>query len=360
MKSFTTLLGTLLLANTGIAQTAADFTKTLMPIPLNYTVFKADEPIVLDGKDNEKVWAKAAWSEPFSDIEGAGGTKFPYTTKYKLLWDNDFLYIYLKMEEDALWAVHRTTDQVFHENVIKLFVDPDNDMTTLFQIQVNPYNEVYWLVMNKAYRDKGKRLDGWMPIGAQSAVGITGTVNNPTDKDTEWTIEMALPLKSFTIATRTPAEGTFWRFDVQRTDYDLAVKDGVYSKAVDATGKDLPQQNTAWSPPGMTDIPFPERWGYILFTQTVAGNKAAGFTLPYSEQQRRYLWAAYYLQKAWLKTNGRYAETLKELGVPEKDILIEGKNNSLVQEATSKQFMISINDGPGKRPVTIDQDGQIN
>jgi hypothetical protein len=356
MKS---LIPVLLLAGTCMAQTPADFTKTLMPVPLNYTVYKTDERIMLDGKDNEKVWSKVPWSEPFSDIEGAGGTRFPYTSRLKLLWDNDFLYIYMKMEEDALWAIHRTTDQVFRENVIKIFIDPDNDMTTLFQIQVNAYNEVYWLVMNKTYRDKGKRLDGWMPIGGQSAVGLTGTMNNPSDKDTEWTIEMALPLKSFTIATKTPSEGTFWRFDVQRTDYDMAVKNGVYSKAVDAAGKDLPQQNTAWSPPGMTDIPFPERWGYILFTQTVAGNKAAGFILPYTEQQRRYLWQVYYLQKEWFKKNGRYAATLKELGVPEKDILIDGKNNSLTQEGTSKQFMVSIKDSSGQRSISIDQDGQI-
>jgi len=102
MKLFIILLGTLLLANTGIAQTPDDFSKTLMPVPLNYTVYKADEKIVLDGKDNEKVWGKIPWSEPFSDIEGAGGTRFPYTSRLKLLWDNDFLYVFLKMEEDAL------------------------------------------------------------------------------------------------------------------------------------------------------------------------------------------------------------------------------------------------------------------
>jgi hypothetical protein len=359
MKSYIIFLGTIFLANTGMAQLTDDFSKNLMPVPLNYTVFKTDENIVLDGKDNEKAWGKVPWSEPFSDIEGAGGTRFPYVSKLKLLWDNDFLYVCLRMEEDALWAVHRTTDQVFHENVIKLFIDPDNDMTTLFQIQVNPYNEVYWLVMNKAYRDKGKRLDGWMPVGAQSAVGITGTMNDPSDKDTGWTIEMALPLKSFTIATKTPSEGTYWRFDVQRIDYDMSVTNGTYSKALDAAGKELPQQNTAWSPPGMTDIPFPERWGYILFTQTVAGNKANGFVLPYSEKQRRYLWAAYYRQKDWLKKNGRYASTLKELGVPEKDIIIDEKNNSLVQEATSRQFMVTIKDSAEQRGISIDQDGQI-
>jgi len=359
MKTFITLLTGLSLVGTGMAQTVDDFTKTLMPVPLNYTIFKADEPIVLDGKDNEKAWANVPWSEPFSDIEGAGGTKFPYVTKCKMLWDNDFLYVYLKMQEDGIWAVHRKDDIVFRENVVKLFFDPDNNMANLVEIQVNPYNEVYYLTLSKAYRDKGILMTGWMPIGAKSAVGIVGTINDPSDKDKEWTIEMALPFKGINVSAKPPVEGNFWRFDVQRTDYDLTVKGGVYSKAVDASGKPLPQQNTAWSPPGMTDIPFPERWGYISFTQAIAGSKATAFTLPYTEQQRRYLWAAYYRQKDWQKKNGRYAETLKELGVPEKDILIEGKNNSLVQEATSKQFMISINDGPGKRAITINQDGFV-
>jgi hypothetical protein len=359
MKSFIALLAILLVANTGIAQTSEDFTKTLMPVPLNYTVFKADENIVLDGKDDEKAWGKTAWSEEFSDIEGAGGTRFPYKTKCKFLWDNDFFYVFLRMEEDAVWAVHKKDDIVFRENVLKIFIDPDNNMHNLIEIQINPFNEVHYLTLSKPYRDRGILNAGWMPVGAKSAVGIKGTINDPSDKDTEWTIEMALPLKGINGSARTPQDGSFWRLDIQRTDYDMAVKDGVYSKAVDAAGKPLPQQNTAWSPPGMNDIPFPERWGYISFNQATAGSKTPAFILPYPEQQRRYLWAAYYRQKDWLKKNGRYAETLKELNVPEKDIMIEGKSNSLAQEATSKQFIISISDGPGKRPVTINQDGFV-
>jgi hypothetical protein len=359
MKSFIILLITLVLVNAGMAQSPDDFTKTLMPVPLNYTVFKTDENIILDGKDNEKAWVNAPWSEPFSDIEGAGGTRFPYVTRCKMIWDNDFLYVFLRMEEDAIWAIHKKDDIVFRENVLKIFMDPDNNGHNLIEIQVNPYNEVHYLTLSKPYRDKGILNAGWMPVGAKSAVGIKGTINDPSDKDSEWTIEMALPLKGLNGTAKPPQDGAIWRLDIQRTDYDMAVKDGVYLKAVDSSGKPLPQQNTAWSPPGMTDIPFPERWGYISFTQTLAGNKTAPFVLPYTEQQRRYLWAAYYRQKDWLKKNGRYAETLKELDVPEKDIMIEGKNNSLVQEATSKQFLITISDGTPRRFITINQDGFV-
>jgi hypothetical protein len=39
--------------------------------------------------------------------------------------------------------------------------------------------------------------------------------------------------------------------------------------------------------------------------------------------------------------------------------MIEGKNNSLTQEATSKQFMITISDGTPRRSITINQDGFV-
>ncbi len=58
MKLFVAILSTVLITNAVTAQTGEDFTKKLMPVPLNYTVYKADEPIVLDGKDKGGVQTK--------------------------------------------------------------------------------------------------------------------------------------------------------------------------------------------------------------------------------------------------------------------------------------------------------------
>jgi hypothetical protein len=354
MKPFFTVVAAVLLANTCFGQSADELTKSLMPVPLNYTVFKTDESITLDGKENEKAWAKTPWSEVFSDIEGAGGTRFPYATKFKMLWDSENLYVFMKMDETAIWAIHRTDDIVFRQNVMKLFFDPDNSMQGLVEIQVNPFNEVYYLTLSKPYRDKGTLLTGWMPIGAKSATGINGTINDPSDKDKDWTIEIALPLKGINAGNKAPVDGAVWRFDTQRTNYDLVFKNGAYEKGTDAAGKVVPQQNTAWSPPGMNDIPFPERWGYLIFNQAVAGSKpATPFVLSYSEIQRRYLWEAYYRQKEYTKKQGKFAGTLKDLNIPD-EITIDGKVNRIVLEATSKQFLVTIG-----RAASINQEGLI-
>jgi hypothetical protein len=38
-------------------------------------------------------------------------------------------------------------------------------------------------------------------------------------------------------------------------------------KLRDASGKDLPERNWVWSPQGVINMHYPERWGYLQFTR---------------------------------------------------------------------------------------------
>jgi hypothetical protein len=105
---------------------------------------------------------------------------------------------------------------------------------------------------------------------------------------------------------------------------------------------------------------YPERWGYTLFSENTPNDRGETFFLPYSEKQRKYLWLAYYRQKEYLKKNKKYASSLNELRIPETDIQIDGKKNTLNLEANSRQFLISIREEGSNTIISLDQDGLIS
>ena len=41
----------------------------LLQIPRHYIILKTSEKITVDGKDDEKDWNKAPWTEPFANIK---------------------------------------------------------------------------------------------------------------------------------------------------------------------------------------------------------------------------------------------------------------------------------------------------
>ena len=135
--------------------------ETLFTKPKSYTLYQADSPLKIDGELDEKSWAETPWTEYFIDIEGETKTAPEYKTRVKMLWDDKYLYIASQMEEPHLWANKQAaSDNIFRDNVFKIFIDPNNDMNDDFEIQINPNNLMLFLIMNKPYRDGGAPLTG--------------------------------------------------------------------------------------------------------------------------------------------------------------------------------------------------------
>ena len=69
-------------------------------------------PITLDGKITEKAWKNIPWTDSFIDIEGDLKPK-PYNdTKVKMLWDEDYFYFAVYMEEPHVWGKLTERDDV--------------------------------------------------------------------------------------------------------------------------------------------------------------------------------------------------------------------------------------------------------
>lgn len=281
-----------------MAQTNFKGLEHLFTTPKNYVVQHTDDPLKINGNLAEDAWQKAAWTTDFVDIEGSLKPLPTLQTRVKMLWNDSTLFIAAELQEPQIWATQTHHDDIiFKDNDFEIFIDPDNNTHQYFEIEVNAINKIFDLFLPKPYRNGGDALIGWDVEGLKSGVEIIGTLNNPKDKDKGWTVEMAIPLKSLRMGFpfKTPEEGTQWRINFSRVEWDTKAEGNKNSKLKDASGRDLPEHNWVWSPQGVINMHYPERFGYLQFTR----KSDAVFTLSFSEEQKKYLWLIYYRQKQY-------------------------------------------------------------
>lgn len=319
--------------------------EALFTTPRQYIATFSNTAPVVDGNIDETAWQNVAWTEDFKDIEGDGKPTPTWNTRAKMTWTAEGLYIAAELLEPHVWAyLNNHDDIVFYDNDFEVFIDPDNDTHRYYEIEVNAVNTIFDLFMPKPYRNNSGAMFAYNTPGMKTAVSVQGTLNNPSDIDKGWTVEMFIPFLAVTMSNvaKVPTDGEFWRIDFSRVEWDVEVKDGKYVKLKGANGRNLPEHNWVWSPQGVINMHYPERWGYLFFSKAEAGKSPAEYKIPYSEAQKRHLWLVYYLQKDYAQKHKTYAKDLKDLGIEELDFQIEGKDNKLSMESTSRQFMVYI------------------
>lgn len=281
--------------------------------PKGYVCYRASSPPVIDGKLDDPAWGDAPWSDLFLDIEG-DQRPFPlFRTRMKMLWDDRCLYIAAELEEPHVWANLTEHDAViFYDNDFEVFLDPDGDNHNYAELEMNALNTTWDLFLPKPYRDGGPALHDWEIRGLKTAVAIDGTLNDPTDRDQGWTLEIAWPLanvKEFAPKSSfPPEEGARWRINFSRVEWEVTVRDGKYQKV-----PKKPEANWVWSPQGAIDMHRPERWGYLHFTKRPPGSVA--FEPDPTGPAREALHRVYYAQQTFRKKQGRWAESLRELNL---------------------------------------------
>jgi len=325
----------------------------------NYVVYHVDNAPVIDGNINDLVWQRVNWTNEFQDIEGATKPHPTFLTKVKMLWDDSCLYIAAQITEPQVWATLKSHDNiVFRDNDFEVFIDPYNTTQPYYEIEVNALNTIFDLLLNKPYRDEGRPIISWDVKSLRSAVKIQGTMNDPSDKDEGWTVEMAIPFKSISLGARNqaPKEGALWRINFSRVEWDTKIVNGKYVKLADSAGNNLPEHNWVWSLQGVVNMHYPERWGYLQFSRLEVNSVT--FNLPYAELQKQYLWLIYYRQKQWFKGHRSFALSLRDLGIDEP-VTIGKKNNTLKLEGTDHQFMAWITDSESNVTYAINQEGLV-
>jgi hypothetical protein len=223
---------------------------------------------------------------------------------------------------------------------------------------VNARNTLFDLFLPKPYRNGGQPDIKWNAKGFISAVSIHGSLNNPSDADTTWTVEMAIPFSSLTTDGDfiQPADGDVWKINFSRVEWQTEVVDGKYIRKKDeTTNKNIPEDNWVWSPQGVINMHYPERWGFAQFSSNPVGSVKAEFQLPVEEKLSKYLWLIYYKQKQFRREYGIYSNELSRLGIPENHKL-DNFNLTLDLSADVNKFVATLETDDGLK-LSIDQSG---
>ena len=237
------------------------------------------------------------------------------------------------------------------KNDFEVFIDPDGDTHQYYEFEINALGTEWDLLMIKPYRDGGPFVSAWDIAGLQTAVRVWGSINDPSDEDQGWSVEMAFPWAVLAEATHKkvpPVDGDQWRINFSRVQWALADDLGKYVK-IEGRSPD----NWVWSPQGLVNMHYPEKWGFVQFTAEVVGRQKVSFRPAAAEEAKQVLRGIYYRQQSFRRERGRYASSLDSLGM-EARVLQHFRWPPVIQ-VTDHQFEAQL-----EEVVDLDADGAIN
>jgi hypothetical protein len=332
--------------------------------PLGYLCGLAESPPQIDGRLDDAAWAQVDWTADFVDITGDSALAPRYRTRAKLLWDSQYLYIGADLEEPHLWASLTERDAViYHDNDFEVFIDPDGDTHDYYELEINALGTVWDLLLTAPYRDGGHAVDGWDIAGLKSAVHLDGTLNDPSDIDRGWNVELALPWRAL---EECAAHSSFpddpyevWRINFSRVQWTLDIEQSGYRKRVDAaTGAPLAEDNWVWSPQGLVAMHYPELWGFVCFSQKQSrigiGNIPRDSEWPCHPLSPLRLF--YYAQRRFHAEHGYYCGGRGDL--PSLTSGTAGWKD-ITWTTAGKRFLATQASGPDSPRWTIDETGRF-
>jgi len=245
-----------------------------------YRCQRVSKPIDLSGDQPDAEWALLPWSDDFRDITGVDILKPVYRTRVRMGWDDDFLYVYAELEEPHVWATIKDKNAViFEDNDFEIFIDPDADGLNYYEFEINALGTIWELSLPKPYADGGKPNLGCNIEGLLRRVRIDGTLNDPSDRDRGWSVEVAIPWSGLVAyhnnQAAPPREGDVWRMNFSRVQWRHDVVAGTYVRvpphgsapqaSLNPEEQQHPEDNWVWSPQGSINMHIPERWGDVEF-----------------------------------------------------------------------------------------------
>ena len=244
----------------------------LRPGVREYEAPRARAAPLVDGALDDAAWLGAPWTEPFIDIRGEGWPEPHLATRAKIVWDEDYLYIAAELEEPHLWATLAERDAIlYREHDFEVFLDPDGDGLDYYELEINALGTEFDLFLNRPYRRKGKANVAWDMEGLRTAVRLDGTLNDPSDEDGGWTVEIGIPWGALRPpgaddGGAPPRPGHTWRVNFSRVQWPVEVVGGQYRRArVPSRADPHPEDNWVWSRQGEINMHIPEMWGSVRF-----------------------------------------------------------------------------------------------
>jgi len=198
-------------------QGAGSDTMTELP---TYVCRRTQEPMVIDGHLSESIWAQLEPVGDFRLVDGKGEPQLP--TEARACWDDQYLYLAFVCVDTDIWgAMRERDDPIYEEEVVEAFISSCGDVTRYYEFNFSPHNVVFDAAIEcpeSGDRHFMKADVSWNCEGIKSAVQVVGTLDDHSDLDDRWTVEVALPFSQIGRDGNAPADGEIWRANFYRID----------------------------------------------------------------------------------------------------------------------------------------------
>jgi formylglycine-generating enzyme required for sulfatase activity len=248
--------------------------------PRQYVLYRATEPITIDGSIDETSWAHAEWTNQFDHILSTRGYTKPWlATRAKMLWDDERIYFAAELEEPNLIARIIPTDSMAcWDNDLEIFLDVDDDAQNYIELQFNIIGSVTDVFYHKEFH-RGGIVMGWPQLlygrpysdpfdlkGLNYAVRPEGSINYPLDTDKKWTLEVSIPwatLNETSLTGQVNRNGKYLRIGFSRVEYQWP-RD-VWP--ITNWGGGGANWDWTWTPNFAYDMHVPECWGRVIVSE---------------------------------------------------------------------------------------------
>jgi hypothetical protein len=190
-----------------------------------YPVVYAKVPPKMDGTLDDEVWKHAVPHRKFYEYTKYG-KRVDIATAY-LAWDKDNLYYAIAVKAKDLYVVEKEDDKCLcTADVAEFFVKPSADHLDLYEFEFNLWNAVWYIHYLSRGGGTADRFTVTSHPGIICRSTRRGTINDPSDVDDGYTIEVAIPLKTFErAAPEGPKPGDRWKFNVCGYDFSCYRED---------------------------------------------------------------------------------------------------------------------------------------
>jgi len=187
------------------------------------TAVRTSVSLRIDGVLEETVWNQARPVMLRENRSGTAVTDSSVATRVFTCHDDSTLYIAFICNDPDIWtSFQKRDDHLWEEEAVEVFIDTDDQPDDYIEIEVSPANLLFdSYIVDPQQIDVAATCAFDLP-GIRTAVHVAGTLNARADRDSSWTVEMALPFRDLATArnnridTATKIKVNFFRLDKSR------------------------------------------------------------------------------------------------------------------------------------------------
>jgi len=178
------------------------------------------QDFAISGEGTNEIWNAIDWSQ-LQEREGKSGWK----TEFKVAYSDNGIYFFFSCEDEKITATfEKDYEKLWTEDVVELFLWPDEQYPVYFEYELSPLNYALPLLIS---RMKGTHENWrWVPWQYQERKVVHKTSAYGGEKKsgemiTKWTAEIFIPFELLIHFSNTPPIPDMrWRANMYRVDYD--------------------------------------------------------------------------------------------------------------------------------------------